>query len=224
VLRHLESAILEPPTAGFILKTEPPTHVHICNEANARSLGPRLKRILATLPRKDGNRTLLLRDPRLPIAKTATKTRTHLETLRKQGVALVEPTVEALAALEALGEVLADAKSGDLNHEGNTVPESRVVEWLRSLGGDLLLEPIGEFADSLTQPPPPTLEAIVDDLADLLSRKRILEVEEASAHLDVHASQLLEVARRASNRFLVLEGPPEVVLDIAGIAMLEVTP
>lgn len=219
VLRGLESFVPDPKTADFILNTEPPTAIQICNEADARSLGPRLKRILASIPRKDGARTLIMRDPRLPIAKSATKTRNHLKALRNQGVALVEPTVEALSALEALGELLADAKSGDLNQDGETVSESRVVEWLRSLGNDLLLEPIDEFIENLTQQPPLSSDTVADDLADLLALKRILEADEASAHLDVPVSHLLKIARESSNRFLVLEGPPEVVLDIAGLTV-----
>jgi hypothetical protein len=218
VLRGLDSEVTDPRLASFVLKTEPPTAVHICNEADARSVAPRLKRIAANLPRKDGYRTVLLRDPRQPIAKGATKTRGYIETLRKQGAAFVEPTIEALLALAALGQLLADAKSGDLEHDGEAITESRVVAWLRSLEADLLFEAVGELVNSLTETPVSTGTSVVEDLAELLSRKRILDIEEASAHLDVHVSELREAVHRASNRFLVLKGPPEVVLDIAGVA------
>jgi hypothetical protein len=219
ILRGLESEITDPSIASFVLKTQPPTAVHICNEADARSLGPRLKRIAANLPRKDGYRTVLLRDPRQPVAKSATKTRNYLESLRKQGASLIEPTIEALAALEALGQLLSDAKSGDLDQEGDAVTENGVVEWLRAQNADLLFESVGEFIDNLSFDLQEKSESLIEDLAELLSRKRILELEEAGAHLDVELTKIREAARSAPNRFLMLEGPPEVVLDITSVTL-----
>lgn len=207
----------EPKTADFILEGEPKVAVEICNEADGRSLGPRLKRILANAPRSDGARTVILRDPRLPIAKSATKTRAHLKVLRSQGIGLVEPSVEALAALAALGELLADAKSGDLTNDGSTISEQNVLTWLRGLGTDLLVEPVMMLLNTIGSEQPVATDTTVDDLAELLSRKRILEVEIASAHLDIPASRVVEVARHRTDRFLLLDGPPEVVLDVAGV-------
>lgn len=221
VLRGVRAYVPEPKSADFVLgglSNEPPkVAVEICNEADGRSLGPRLKRILASTPRSDGARTLLLRDPRLPIGKSATKTREYLKALQERGVGLVEPTVEALAALAALGALLADAKSGDLANQGATIPEPRLVEWLRGLGGDLAMEPVVELVDVLVGPQPERTDTAMEDLAELLSRKRIVDVETASAHLDIPAARLVEVARRFTQRFLLLEGPPEVILDVAGI-------
>lgn len=220
VLRDVRAYVPEPRSADFVIAgaSDESTRVavEICNEADGRSLGPRLKRILASSPRADGARTVLLRDPRLPIGKSATKTREYLKTLQERGVGLIEPTVEALAALAALGALLADAKSGDLADEGMTISEPRLVEWLRSFGKDLAMEPVVELVDALVGPPEPA-DTAAEDMAELLARKRIVDVETASAHLDIPAARIIELARRFTQRFLLLEGPPEVILDVAGI-------
>ncbi|HEY5957773.1 MAG TPA: hypothetical protein VIV60_14515, partial [Polyangiaceae bacterium] len=217
LLCNLRGHVPEPKTADFILESDRQIAVEICNEADGRSLGPRLKRILANTPRGDGARTLILRDPRLPIPKSAAKTKDYLKALRAKGVTLLEPTVEALAALAALSELLANAKAGDLTNAGAEVSEQTVVDWLRSLDRDLLVEPIVELVDTITRDQPQSLDGLSEDLAELLSRKRILEVDVASAHLDVTRTQLVETARAFTDRFLLLEGPPEIVIDVSGI-------
>ena len=72
------------------------------NEADGRSLTPRLKALLEQTPRTDGARVVICRDPRLAIPKGAAKAREHLDALRARGANFVEPTVEAVAALDAL--------------------------------------------------------------------------------------------------------------------------
>ena len=54
---------------------------------------------------------ILLRDSRLPIGRTAAKTRELRERLLKKGARWVEPSAEALATLDALRRLLSDAKS-----------------------------------------------------------------------------------------------------------------
>ena len=42
-------------------------------------------------------------------------------------------------------------------------------------------------------------------------------LEGAAERLGVPLARLLDIARKRSDRFLLLEGPPEVVIDIAGV-------
>lgn len=204
--------------ADFGLEGDTKVFAEIRNEADARSLGPRLKKLLANTPRADGARTVILRDPRLPISKTAGKTREHLQKLRDRGVALVEPTVEALAALAALAEILADAKSGDLAEDGTGVSGGAVLEWLRSLRGELAVEPVQQLVAAILTAPESQPDSTEQDLADLVGQARAVALDAAARDLGVPASRLLEIARRKTDRFLVLEGPPEVVVDVAGVA------
>jgi hypothetical protein len=187
------------------------------NEADGRVLGPKLKRLLQDTPRSDGARLVIVRDPRLTIAKTAVKTREHLAELQTKGAKLVEPTLAALAALEALQSLFSDAKSGDLANDGAPLAEGTVLEWLRRLHteDDISIEPIAELMDAISGDAE-AQRPEEQDLAELLAREHVIELEAARKELG-HASELLlEIARKNAERFLVLEGPPVVLLDVAG--------
>jgi len=189
------------------------------NESDGRVLGPKLRRLLQDMPRKDGSSLVIVRDPRLPLARTAVKARENLTLLQRKGATLIEPTLAALAALEALQSLFADAKSGDLANDGTPVAEGTVLEWLRRLrdDGDISIEPVTELVDALSSEPdslaPPPEE---QDLAELLAREHVVELGSASASLGYASDLLLGVARKNAERFLVLEGPPVVLLDVAG--------
>ena len=54
---------------------------------------------------------------------------------------------------------------------------------------------------------------------------RKLDAEAASRELAHAREGLLDVARKHPDRFLILDGPPAVLLDVAGVALeLEVSP
>ena len=187
------------------------------NEADGRSLGPKLKRLLREQPRPDGARLVIVRDPRLTIAKTAVKTREHLAELQAKGAALVEPTLAALAALEALQSILADAKSGDLANDGEPVLEGSVLAWLRGLKDDISVEPVFElFNRILTSEGEAPQGADEQDLAELMAREHAIELSTVAERLRHPSDALLAIARRNAERYLVLDGPPVVLLDIAG--------
>jgi hypothetical protein len=208
----------DPEGAELVLGGAQKLALSLRNEADGRSLGPKLRQLAGHLQRKDGARWVIVRDPRLPIAKTAKKARETLSALTQAGVRLVEPTAEALNALAALASLLADAKSGDLANEGQTVASSEVLEWLRNSREDARLAPITELVDDLFRIDPMPLERSEEqDLAELLSRSRVLTLESAAQALAKSTDLVLETARRYDDHFLVLEGPPVVLLDRAGI-------
>jgi Cdc6-like AAA superfamily ATPase len=216
-----EASVSERDTEGADLVVNAKTKVALSlrNEADGRSLGPKLKALLARAGRKDGARLAIVRDPRLSIAKSAVKTREALGRLVAAGATIIEPTVEALAALDALSSLLADAKSGDLANEGEAVAPGDVVKWLRSLRDDLRLEPIRELVDViLNDGVSVSYAADEQDLSAFLGRERVASLEVASRELACDASRLIDVVRRNPSRFLVLEGPPAVLVDVAGIA------
>lgn len=205
------------PDADFMLEGATKVAAVIRNEVDGRSLAPRLKKLLGTVPRNDGARLVVLRDPRHPLSKNALKTREHLGALREKGVALVEPTVEALAALAALNDILADAASGDLANDGAPLSKSAVLDWLRTVHSELLLEPVQELVEELLSTEAKGQGREDEDLAALLAEERALSLEGAAERLGVPLARLLQTARKRSDRFLLLEGPPEVIVDIAGV-------
>lgn len=203
--------------ADIVVEGEHKVALSLRNEADGRSLGPKLRALLQHSPRKDQAQLVIVRDPRLTIAKTAVKARADLDALQARGAVLVQPTLEALAALEALQSILADAKSGDLANDGDVVQEGPVLEWLRGMQFNLGLEPIRDLMESLLGNNPVTPRGQEEhDLADLLAREHVMELEQLSLRLGHGAPLLLGLARQHADRFLVLEGPPVVVLDIAG--------
>jgi hypothetical protein len=231
----------DPPEIDVLLeerKTRQRVAVSVRDEADGRSLRPRLAALLAHLPKLEGARLVVVRDPRVPLSSKAVKAREHLAELRAKGAAIVEPTVEALAALATLSSILADAKSGDLANDGDAVAESAVLAWLRGLAerDPARLAPIDGLTSALFSPPSerggtagPTSKEVRDEeavrqaLADLLGRRRVVPLEEAGREIAADPEQLLALARRTPDRCLVLEGPPTLLLDMAGVvAFVEV--
>jgi hypothetical protein len=213
----VQKAHRDVPGADFMLEGKTKVAAVIRNEIDGRSLAPRLKKLLEVVPRKDGARSVILRDPRHPLSKNAVKTREHLGALREKGVTLVEPTVEALAALAALNDILADAASGDLANDGAPLSRGAVLDWLRTVHADLLLEPVQELVNALFSEESTEQSSDEENLAALLAEERALALEGAAERLGVPLARLLEVARKRSDRFLLLEGPPEIILDVAGV-------
>ncbi len=208
----------DPEGADLVLGGPQKLALSLRNEADGRSLGPKLRALASHLHRKDGARWVIVRDPRLPLAKTAKKARETLTALTQDGVRLVEPTAEALNALAALSSLLADAKSGDLANEGVTVAPSDVLAWLKSSREDARLAPIAELVEALFQVDVTPVETSAEqDLAELLSRERVLTLDGAAQALAKSADIVLATARKYDTHFLVLEGPPVVLLDRAGI-------
>lgn len=192
--------------------------LNVRNEADGRSLTPKLKALLARTPRRDGASVVIVRDPRLPIAKTAVKAREHLAALQERGARLLEPTIEALTALEALSSILADSKSGDLANQDAELEVGAVLAWLQNLRGDLAFEPVEELVAAMFDGQESVSKTDEQDLADLLSHEHVIAAELAAQILGQKPERLLEVARQATAHCVVLEGPPAVLLDVAGIA------
>lgn len=204
--------------ADLVISGERAAAISIRNEADGRSLTPRLKSLLAQVPRKDGARLVIVRDPRLPIAKTAVKARAYLATLQERGVSLLEPTIEALAALDALSSILADARSGDLANEETPLEAGAVLAWLKGLRRQLDLEPVEELIEELLEEPAPMSNSLAQDLADLLNHEHVIAVDMAAQILGQPSDCILELGRRAG-RYVLLEGPPALLLDMAGVGL-----
>jgi hypothetical protein len=246
VLSVLEHVEVEPPTTGrppeidVVLArrrtASPPTGqqvervaVSVRDEADGRSLSPRLKALVGyqreaheRAPAAEA-RVVVLRDPRLPISERAIKVREHLSELRAHGAELVEPRVEALAALSTMATILGDAKSGDLAVGGEPIGEGVVLAWLRSLGarGSRLAEVEGLVEALFARAEPSAAleheRAITDRLAEALAEEKLVPLDVLASKVGVASERVAAAARSAPDRFLVLEGPPALVIDVAGV-------
>src|SRR5262249_51542474 len=117
----------------------------ICNHANMNSLAARLKRLKRQFATGRLARLVLVKDARVPLSPTASAARGYLGELEQQGVAVVCPSTESLAALDALRELISDAKSGDLDCQGRPVPPQAVGEWLTANISKCLREFVDEI-------------------------------------------------------------------------------
>ncbi len=122
----------------------------VCNQVNMNSLAARLKRLKRQLASGRLARLALVKDARVPLSPTANAARAYLAELEQQGAVVVVPSVESLAALDALRELVSDAKSGDLDCQGQPVPPQAVGEWLAANVSNCLHELVDDVLGKAT--------------------------------------------------------------------------
>ena len=183
--------------------------ISLCNQKNMRSLAARLRRLAAFAAGGSGARLVLLRDPGLPIAKTARATRRYLDDLTKAGARLVRPSLEALQALEALRTLLADARAGDLNENGSQVSPQTVQDWVAQHLPPCLNQLMEEITGSGAEPD--TDAQLREDLLELLEARCLLPLEEAARELEQQPAKVRKVVEASPELAGILEGPPPVL-------------
>ena len=104
-----------------VLAGKKPAALAICNQKAGQVLIRRLERVNADWQSSGAPGLLILRDARNGIGVGAKKTREAVDKLEKAGARIVNVSADALAALEAISRLLADARSGDLTHRGDAV-------------------------------------------------------------------------------------------------------
>ncbi len=186
--------------------------VALCNHAHTPSLARKLKRLIGQLDREAMPRLRLVRHERLRIPPTAAKTRKYLEELQSAGARLVHPRPEALAALDAMRRLLAEATSGDLTHQGESVAEETVAAWLAA---NLPAE-VSALLDELTGepeggPPPPAPDGA---LLELLREDKVLDAAEAARRLGWTLEQMENHARQNPDSIGFVAGPAAVLFDL----------
>jgi hypothetical protein len=186
--------------------------VGLCNNRPGPGLVRKLDQLHKLAEESPTTKLILLRDSRLPIGKTATKTRELRERLLKKGARWVEPGAEALNTLDALRRLLSDAKSGELDNRGDTVELKTVQDWLVQHLAVELKDVFGEFAPTDAIPPPP--EELYEEIAELLSGHHMVSVADAAAFLGREVEEVEACAQRNSERLGALGDPPSVLFRL----------
>jgi hypothetical protein len=184
--------------------------VSFCNQKNMRSLLAKLRRLAASPRDGRANRLVILRDPRLPISKTARVTRRQIDHLAQAGVRFVYPSQEALQALEALRTLLADARSGDLVQDGSNISPATIEQWI----AQNLPASLRKLAEEITSDEPVDTADFGADLLALLEERCVLTLDEAAQELKQQAALLRRWAQQSPDRAGLLEGPPPVLYRI----------
>jgi len=185
--------------------------IGVCNNRPGPGLVKKLDQLRKVAEDAPATRLILLRDSRLPIGPTATRTRETRERLLQKGARWVEPSAEALAALDALRRLLSDAKSGELDNRGETVELKTVQDWLMQNLTVELKDIFNEVMPGDVMPPP---EELFEEIAELLGRQHIVSVTDVAALLGREPDEVGACAQRHSERVGVLGDPPAVLFRL----------
>lgn len=135
----------------------------VCTQSNMNSLAARFKRLKSQFALRRLGRLVVLRESRIPLSPGAKAARQYLDELEQQQAVFVFPSVEALAALDVLRELLSDAKSGDLACQGKALSPQAVEEWLKmNLSG-----PLRDFSEEVLGRPPSAAGPKTSDTLDI---------------------------------------------------------
>ena len=191
----------------FMLNTpQGPVFVAFAGETNMNSLGARLKRILEAAG--EGKRVAVIRDPRLTVSQKAKVVNDRLAKMDAAGIRFVRPHAEAVAAMDAMRRLLAEATSGDLTHQGETVRPESVREWLAANLPDALRGLVDDVAGGSAAP------VRTDAALELLAAERVIEVTEMSRRLGWTVEQVEQYARTNPEQAGILAGQPAIVFHV----------
>jgi hypothetical protein len=197
--------------------------VHVCDARDMRSAWRPLERLKNALDQGRLEKVVVIRDARESLRGDAT-TR-HLEALRERGAAYIRPTAELLAALDALRSLLADAQSGDLSRDGDSISVATVQQWLERY----VPAPVRELVDQVFDYPRVAdesttdreIEELADRLADHLRECPVLSLEALVEPLAASVDVLERCLERYADRFGSLAGPPRVVFRRVEVGVVE---
>jgi hypothetical protein len=194
---------------GVVTGKKPAATV-ICNQRPGLPLLKRLEKVREDWRASGAPRLVILRDARNGIGVGAVKTREAVEKIEKEGGRFLSVKPEALSALEAISRLLANARSGDLTYRGDSVSAVSVETWLSgnmSPAVDELLDEIGGEKE-------PQRDALATMLMDLVSKAKVISVEDAAAQLGKSAEEVEECGRRNSSLVGFAGGSKRVLFRI----------
>lgn len=181
-------------------------------ESSHKRLTKQLKDLLTAHPGTTRvQKIVLLRDERRPIPKTSVKALSYVAELEKGDGLLAPVGPEAIAALEAIHQLLGEAAAGDLDLDGEQVGQSTVEGWLR----ENLPMPLKELADQLLTPVQDASSTLTgEQLQELLNEVFVTTVNDAAARLAVPAATLTTLAEGRRDLFGLIRGEPTVVFSV----------
>lgn len=185
-------------------------------QSNMTSLAAAFRRLLEQVGSDQLDRLVLIRDVRVPVSPTAAKARQYLRELQENGrVKVVHPSVEVLAALDALRALLSDARSGDLACAGETVSPSVFEEWFRGQMSSQLQEFVRELLEPLSAGDETSPEtALIESLQALLVEQPVQSLAQAAEQLGVSQQRLSDLSRRFPHAVGVLGSEDSVVFRV----------
>lgn len=196
--------------------------ISVCNE-DGGTLAHRLKQIIDRPPTGSEER-VVVRESRRPIPLTSKKAWEHWRrlasdpTLTAAGgrrVRTVAPTTEVIAALEAVRSLMSDARSGDLEAHGETVPPEIVAAWIRQhLQVDGLEALLAELGLGTGRAVAGASHGELRDAAlEILQRRHLMFIDELAVAARCNAEEMRLILAADADTFGTLGTPPLVAFD-----------
>ncbi|MEZ5354984.1 MAG: ATP-binding protein [Bryobacteraceae bacterium] len=149
-------------------------------------------------------RLILVCDPSIrPGAKGAQL----LAGLEQRGAVRVTPLPEAVAALQAIRDMVTAARAGELANDGDPIGEEEVTRWAL----DNLPPQLEQFRDQLFETSP--ADPLLAGLSELVYRERVISAEQAALRISHSLEEVARCALSHPMQFGVLEGPPLVLFQ-----------
>jgi hypothetical protein len=186
-----------------------PAAFALCNQRPGIGLVNRFRKLGEKWDKASMPRLILLRDARLGISPNAKTTFQRLDELRERKAQLVNVSPEALAALDALRGLLADADAGDLSHNGESVSRKRLEEWI----ANHLPDPVADLIDEMRGARPGSAPAIFPLLTEFLNEHKIVSTEDAARELKIGIKEVVECARQNPQQFGIIDGHRPVLFQ-----------
>jgi hypothetical protein len=207
-----EDTALSPRSGAFDLIVEHlgrPVAFAVCNQRTGNALVNRFRKLGEKWDTSSVARLVMLRDSRLGIGVNAKASQQRLSELRERNAQLINVSPEALAALDALRNLLADAGSGDLSHRGEQVTRRAVERWLLAN----LPEPLEDLVAQLKGDPGADASHLLPVLTAFLNERKVVSVAETAKELKASAKEVSNCARQNPVQFAFLDGPDPVLFQ-----------
>ena len=129
--------------------------------------------------------------------------------LEQRGAKQIHPLPEAIAALQAIRNLTATARSGELFLDDEPIGEQAVSDWALAH----LSPEVQALRTELTAMRPAGEDLVLPKLAALIVQQKIVAADMAARELGLTAEEVKECAHRHPLRFGLLDGPPVVIFE-----------
>jgi hypothetical protein len=165
---------------------------------------------------------VVFRDALHPLSTNATNTKERLRHLEQRGARILTPSIEALAALDAMRSLLGDADSGDLAAGGDSIAPGTVEDWIRRRIPDVLAQTLdgitgGAQPETTGQRGPVAADLrddeLLRDLVDCISEHKVAALDEVARILLREAKEIEACVLANPDTFGLLGGNRKVVFE-----------
>jgi len=162
-------------------------------------------------------RLVICRDSLNPLSPAAIRSQERLSELERRGATFVSPSREALAALDAARKLLADADSGDLALQGDSIGLATVEDWIRQH----FPETLNPLVQAVSEKTPETAAStagsdtnrLLRDMIAQIAEHKIAAVSDLARLLNRSTQEIEDCARENPDSFGLAGGAETVVFE-----------